>query len=142
MLCYRALIFTAEQVYWECQRATWCEEAYWEPPNDAPLYRHCLLDGYNILRQPWGSDLASGIDFEFLYRTLAEKYSQRQISTLSDSLNAFQGILENLRNGFNQQFHWALPVALFEGALAWQAESVRVSSSFSLLSCISIVCST
>lgn len=123
MLCYRALIFTAEQVYWECQRATWCEEACWESLENSQVYRHCLLAGYDVLRQPWRPDPAGGVDFMFLYRMLAQQYSSRQLSNDSDSLNAFQGILETLGTGFNQQFYWALPLVFFELALAWPTKS-------------------
>lgn len=125
MLYFRALIYTLEQVHWECQKAAWCEEGFWKSPNDPPLIQHCLLDlraGYNLFRQPWGPFRSDPEKFESLYRTLAEDYSNRQLSNPSDSLNAFRGLLQRLEKEFNQEFYWALPVAFVEHALAWPSE--------------------
>jgi hypothetical protein len=35
----RALIFTSEQVYWECQKATWREDGLWETTKSPTIYR-------------------------------------------------------------------------------------------------------
>ena len=127
ILSFRSLIFTAEQVYWECQEATWCEEAFWESPDHPSLYRHSFSDDRVELRQPWrhkndASQAVNEAAFKDLYRAVAQVYSGRRLSFASDTLNAFQGILQQLQKGFNVTFHWALPVKYIEDALAWQAE--------------------
>ena len=134
MLSFRNLIFTSEQVYWECQQTSWCEEAFWESPNHAPLYRHCFLDGSLSprFRQPWGKvcesqDTSESGGFEELYQVLAETYSDRQLSFASDSLGAFQGILQQLQAGFKHEFYWALPISYLEDALAWEAKHDVIS---------------
>ena len=127
MLSFRCLIFTAEQVYWECQEATWCEEAFWESPDHASLHRHSFSDDHIELRQPWchkpGVEKAiNDAAFKDLYRAVAQVYSGRKLSFASDTLNAFQGILQQLQKGFDVDFLWGLPVNYIEDALAWQAE--------------------
>ena len=42
LLSQRALIFTAEQVYWQCQDATWCEDAHWEFTAPIKIHKHYL----------------------------------------------------------------------------------------------------
>ena len=127
MLSFRCLIFTAEQVYWECQDAAWCEEAVWESPDHATLYRHCFSDDRTELRQPWchkpGVDkVINQASFDNIYRAVAQVYSGRKLSFASDTLNAFQGILQQLQKGFDVDLLWGLPVKYIEDALAWQAE--------------------
>lgn len=110
----RALIFTPKQVYWECQRATWCEDSIWETKYFPIAYRHCFGD-VNNFRRPW-----SLVDPFNLYQELVEEYSERGLTHHSDGLDAFAGILNALGTEAGQQFIWALPTAFFEDAFLWE----------------------
>jgi hypothetical protein len=113
----RALIFTPEQVYWECQRASWCEDGLWETVKSPTIYRHSFDD--QDFRQPWGTDVDS---FERIYRKLVDEYSARTLSFPSDGLDAFAGILHHFERQADRTFLWALPVAFLSTALTWPCE--------------------
>ncbi|KAG0624160.1 hypothetical protein M758_3G228400 [Ceratodon purpureus] len=113
----RALIFTKEQVYWECQKASWCEDGLWETTKSPTLYRHCL--GEEDFRHPWSSDVDS---FERIYRKLVEVYSVRKLTYEKDGLDAFAGILQHFEKQAGQNFLWALPASLLSTAIMWPCE--------------------
>ncbi|MCJ1282762.1 hypothetical protein MMC26_002087 [Xylographa opegraphella] len=125
LLSARSLIFSEEQVYWECQTASWCEEAFWESGTSRSLYRHYMTDYGPMYRLPW-KPTPPGL--EILYRHLAETYSGRVLSFQTDELNAFQGILHLLTEGFREEFFWALPTTYLEEALKWGAAAPRTQT--------------
>lgn len=122
MLSPRALIFTKEQVYWQCSQASWCEDGFWECPNSPTIYRHGLVDE---LRNIWSSNPNL---VEKRYRQLVEIYSQRKLSYESDGLDAFKGILESLKQISGLEFLWGLPTFYLGAALTWPAhdEAIQV----------------
>lgn len=109
----RALIFTKEQVYWECQTATWCEDGFWETKNSRTVYRPCFKMDF---RYPWSPVLSS---FESTFRNLVVEYTSRTLSFESDGVDAFAGVLNALRRQTGQVFLWALPKSLFSKCLTW-----------------------
>ncbi|KAN0120369.1 HET domain containing protein [Hyaloscypha variabilis] len=115
----KVLIFTPEQVYWECEKAAWCEDSSWEHREALKIYRHSFA--VNSFRNLW--DIMTLDEFEQTYRKLVEEYSSRQLSRESDSLNAFAGILEAFEKTTGQKFFWGLPVALLSSALSWPCEN-------------------
>lgn len=116
MASKRALIFTEEQVYWECQAATWCEDSLWKTTQDSTVYRPCFPED---CRRPWPSGMTS---FGRLYRNLVVEYSRRTLTYESDGLNAFEGILNALRREASQHFLWALPTSLLHSCLTWSCD--------------------
>jgi hypothetical protein len=131
LLSQRRLIFTEQQVYWQCQCATWLEEMVLE--NTGPL---------EFAKVP-GSGGAHDIDIfgssysEYrVYEELVIAYVRRQLTYQSDTLHAFTGItdaLEELYKG--EKFIWALPESRFNWALSWELEGRernRASSSIVL----------
>lgn len=114
----RALIFTSEQVYWECQKASWCEDGLWETTKSPTIYRHSLADA--DFRQPWEIDDDS---FERIYRKLVEEYSSRMLSFGSDYLRAFAGVLNHfIALQAEQWFFWGLPGFFLSTALTWPCD--------------------
>lgn len=114
----RALIFTPEQVYWQCQKASWREDSLWEITKSPTLYRHSFSS--MELRHPWASDVSS---FERIYRKVVEEYSARSLTYEADRLDAFEGILQALKRQADQTFLWALPTSFLGSALTWPCES-------------------
>lgn len=122
ILSTRTLIFTKEQVYWQCRQASFCEDGFWECPNWPTIYRHGLEDG---LRDIWSPNSKA---VEKRYRQLVQMYSQRKLSYESDGLDAFKGILSVLGQISGLEFLWGLPTFFLGAALTWPAhdETIQV----------------
>jgi hypothetical protein len=109
----RILVFAAEQVYWECQRGSWCEEGIWEISNNIlHIYRHAF-----------GSKLLLGSrdkqNYLRTYASIVEDYTRREFSFQSDATQAFSGIIHFLERTWDQKFIWGLPYSAFSAALQW-----------------------
>ena len=120
VLSGRSLIFTPEQVYWQCQNSTWCEDSFWECPDTPTIYRHSLDD--EDFRQLWQPDAES---FERKYRKVVGKYSERMLTYENDGLDAFTGILGVFERATGQSFLWGLPTLYFGVALTWPCEKIE-----------------
>lgn len=112
----RALVFTSEQVYWECQQASWCEEANWETFNHPHIFRKAFKRAEDLF--PWSDQ----VNAEITYRTLVEQYSARKLSFETDALNAFAGILHAMERIWRQKYFWGLPYSFFSSALQWKVD--------------------
>lgn len=56
------------------------------------------------------------------YTDSLESYSYRDMSDSNDAINAFSGILQDLTDTCDTQFHWGLPLHYFQWGLLWTAE--------------------
>lgn len=121
-LASRSLVFTAEQVFWECEEAFWCEDSFREFPNILPdPHRTSLCRGE--LNLSWNSDY---ITFDHYYRVLLSEYSTRALKYDSDALNAFSGIVRAFERSMSLEFFWGLPSAFLESALSWGNRSLTL----------------
>ena len=118
LLSRRSLVFTDEQVYWECQVASYSEDSNREFPSLPVIFRHCLDDEFT--RQPLNADTG---EFERLYRILVEKYSSRSFTEEQDYFHGFIGVMNQFTNIYNESFAWYLPVTYFSSALSWPCEN-------------------
>ncbi|KAG0627294.1 hypothetical protein M758_2G189500, partial [Ceratodon purpureus] len=146
LLSPRALIFTEEQVYWECQTSSCCEDGFWETVKTrktrkrkrrqgknesgdreldkdlsekyAKIYRHCFGDNDYCL--PWQEG------FERKYRKMVEEYSGRTFKFEKDRRDAFEGILQRFQYYAKgrQLFLWALPKRFLSNALTWYCKEI------------------
>jgi hypothetical protein len=118
LLSPRALIFTEEQVYWECQAGTWCEDGLWETMASPTIYRQCL--GSEDYRHPWEDRV------ERRYRKIVEEYSGRKLKFEKDYRDAFQGIIECFQWDAKRTniFLWALPKKFLSNALTWHCKEL------------------
>jgi hypothetical protein len=116
LLSRRCLIFTADQIYWQCQKSTWCEGSFWERTNDLQVYRH--FHGENLL-----TSLADPIikNWAALYITIIQKYVQREFTSEGDVMHALTGVLQVLKQSTGKDYFWGLPINVLEHALAWTA---------------------
>ena len=119
LLSPRALIFTEEQVYWECQKSSWCEDGLWEISESSDIiYRHCFGDADYWL--PWQNG------FERRYRKVVEEYSGRMFKHEKDRRDAFEGILQRFQWDAKRRhvFLWALPKRFLSNALTWRCKEI------------------
>lgn len=115
MFSRRVLVFTTEQIYCECQQASWCEEGIWEVSNSPHVFRRAF--GSASFQLPWPSDQAS---LSNVYQLSVEKYTVRKLSYAHDALNAFAGMLRALQRTWVNDFFWALLLSYFSSALQWK----------------------
>ncbi|PGH30777.1 hypothetical protein GX50_06451 [[Emmonsia] crescens] len=121
-LAARSLVFTAEQVFWECEEAFWCEDSFREFPNLSPDPHRTSLCG-GELNLSWNSDVPT---FDHFYRVLLEEYSGRALTFDHDGLNAFRGIIRAFERSMGEGFFWGMPTAFLESALAWGHRSHKL----------------
>ena len=118
----RMLVFTPEQIYWECQRGSYCEEGIWEVEGSPHMYRRAFGNTSFQLPRPEQGDWKHHLSN--LYRNSVENYTLRKLTYASDALNAFAGILRALQRSWVNEFFWALPVPYFSSALQWKTGRV------------------
>ncbi|KAJ0421479.1 heterokaryon incompatibility protein-domain-containing protein [Aspergillus carlsbadensis] len=123
LLSRRCLIFTAEQAYWQCLQASLCEDANWEQrllsKHQPNIYRHCLgRDGADEITM--GALLGNAsTHWSKLYSLSLAQFRERQLTSDSDWMDAFTGVLRILEHTRGQEFFWGMPKARFELSLAW-----------------------
>lgn len=121
-LASRSLVFTPEQVFWECEEAFWCEDSFREIPKISPDPHRTSLCG-GELNLSWNSDIPT---FDHYYRVLLEEYSGRALTFDSDGLNAFHGIIRAFERSIDEEFFLGMPTAFLESALAWGHQSHKL----------------
>jgi len=122
LLSRRCLRFDIDQLFWECQCDSWCEET--------ALETHSIFDGSRPLRgllaesgrqYQAGHPLAPGDAFT-KYTELVQDYTYRELTFEADILNAFTGILRALAINNDEEFLFALPESHFDWALLWESQ--------------------
>jgi hypothetical protein len=120
LLSRRCLIISTDQVYWQCKRASWCEDSCWEGTKDGEFYRH--YSGSNIM-----SKLTDHTEENWMkiYRSILEAYFERELTSESDRLSAVQAILDVLRRDDEDAYFWGMPTGHMEMALSWTLHKPR-----------------
>ncbi|KAK0716016.1 heterokaryon incompatibility protein-domain-containing protein [Lasiosphaeris hirsuta] len=126
ILSRRWLIFTPEQVYWECRQATWREDACWELPlwhqkGQTIIYEPAFYEG--AFQNLW--DLSTVQSFDETYQCLVHSYVKRCLTRESDGLYAFSGVLRAMTQATGFEFLWGLPKIFLGVALTWPCCRVR-----------------
>ena len=131
LLSARCLYLSDHQLYFECQAMQCCESLdqtrswahnlssdstptqqgwlSWAMAQNGPGCLKNLTDSPSHRLEHWGAKV-----------TL---YSYRTMTKDEDALNAFLGVLQRLETMYEDGFFWGLPVADFQWALLWQAQS-------------------
>ncbi|KAH7075190.1 heterokaryon incompatibility protein-domain-containing protein [Paraphoma chrysanthemicola] len=131
----RRLIFTEEQVIFQCNSASCCELS--DPDPNAALYSGLLDQSTNMIGQhymdsiPWGKDLFRSREVvitypenDWLLLDRIEEYSHRELSFQEDALNAVGGLFASLnKHGAHAPVgaltamapyqYWGIPLGLF-----------------------------
>lgn len=120
ILSPRWLVFTSEQVYWECRQGTWREDACWELPrnrekNQTVIHEQAFEDG--AFQDLW--TLSSIQKVDKTYQSLVHSFVRRDLTRESDVLEAFSGILRAITQISGIDFIWGLPKMFLGVALTW-----------------------
>ena len=113
IMCQRYLIFTAQQVYWECRQAAFCEAI--EEPVEAFADMNELPSFALVL----GSSFMERAQFGETYCKLVGGYSARQLTYESDGLRAVSGLLRRLEISFGVEFICGIPKDSMPEFLLW-----------------------
>ena len=128
LLSPRCLIFGSDQMYWECLKASFCEETEFEvfESGTDPVFWDCRsIFSQDLIRHSKEKQLDDHRAFCIRYSYLVTSYNRRDLTFDADALNAFQGILNTLSDYTGIDFLWGLPCILFEQNLLWSALSGR-----------------
>ena len=119
VLSRRCLFFMEEQVYWECQRASWCEETCLET---SPEYRFSWevsnLRFFSDREFPVGEKMA-GEDVIWAFSRLIQEYTSRTLTCGEDTYNAFSGLVHILEDLTGAKIFQGLHVSEFNRCLCW-----------------------
>ncbi|KAF3804631.1 hypothetical protein GCG54_00012119 [Colletotrichum gloeosporioides] len=124
LLSRRLLIFTPEVVFWECQSATWREDANWEildPVNRGlTLFRNSVFgfehEGIHVPK-------ADPESFNRMYQSLVSDYGRRELTYDGDGLAAIEGILASIELTSGIGFAWGLPKPYLGVAITWPTDN-------------------
>ncbi|KAI7274736.1 hypothetical protein KC345_g6913 [Hortaea werneckii] len=115
LLTPRYLIFTHDQIYWQCELGSWCEASFWEREDDLRVYRHFMGD--NLLSSL--STAPTDVEWVNVYLSVIRKYLSRKLSCEGDRLHALSGVLNALTRANRQPFFWAMPQGKLEQSLSF-----------------------
>ena len=129
VLSRRCLFFMEEQVYWECQSASWCEETCLET---SPEYRFSWevpsLRFFSDKEFPVGKKMA-GNKVIWAFSRLIEEYTSRSLTCRQDTYKAFSGLVHILEDLTGAKVFQGLHVSEFNRVLCWShAESSNLRS--------------
>lgn len=123
VISHRKLIFTADQVYWWCQEASWRESIYLAShthryQTTLPRFDMPLTDMHTL---PMNAFLTkSEPKYLSKFSEIVEQYSGRKLTVQGDRLYAFQGVLNAIKAADPRKDHfWALTTWNFELELDW-----------------------
>ena len=123
-MCQRYIIFTTQQIYWECVQAGFCE-AIEEPfetfrdMNELPSFGRVL-----------GNSFMKESDFDKVYFRLMREYSRRHLTYESDGLRASSGLLRHLKTSFDVDFLFGITNSMMPEFLLWNhQEQIGTSQS-------------
>ena len=133
VLSRRCLFFMQEQVYWECQCASWCEETCLETDSE---YRFSWeipsLNFFSDREFPVGKKMA-GEDVIWAFSRLIEEYTSRTLTYKEDTYRAFSGLVHILEDLTGARFLQGLHVSEFSRSLCWhngESSSLRSGNDF------------
>jgi hypothetical protein len=124
ILSHRRLVFSEEQVYWECQSSTWWEEVHFESDNftieivrDVLPFLSTELSLKTLLSPHHET-------FFQAFRILSSGYGLRKLSNNLDRFDAMRGLLCAIFEAHPERtWRWGLLMVDFEVQLCWTLES-------------------
>lgn len=133
VLSRRCLFFMEEQVYWECQCASWCEETCLETGPEYPFsWDVPNLRFFSDREFPVGEKMA-GDEVIWAFSRLIEEYTSRTLTCKQDTYRAFLGLVHILEDLTGAKIFQGLHVSEFSRSLCWhngESSSLRSGNDF------------
>ncbi|OOF97382.1 hypothetical protein ASPCADRAFT_166162 [Aspergillus carbonarius ITEM 5010] len=123
-LSRRVLVFTREQVYWACRKASWREESYFENPSLQCYRFHENALELSLRRSsPHNPTQPEPPNTQLwrIYQTLVTKYTRRSFTYDGDIFDGFSALTQGLSSLSGEGFIWGLPRSYFEQSLLWSS---------------------
>jgi len=121
VLSRRRVIFTKDQVYFECIKEVWCEDVIAESPAVRPPLAPQLSIAMDMFLRP-SYDVRT-------YATQVKQYMQRRLTQESDIVAAMTALTNSLAEGFGatdrdpkKSFWFCMWITNLDYALLWQPE--------------------
>jgi hypothetical protein len=109
MLSRRCLLFVNGRIYYQCRRATFCEDI--EPPSTNGWSLNSIDNPTKIFREkPF-----------WQYTSAVELYTQRELTNLGDILNAFEAIGHVLEKRLHSKLCFGLMEDHLDNSLLWES---------------------
>ncbi|KAG0650933.1 hypothetical protein D0Z07_2231 [Hyphodiscus hymeniophilus] len=119
-LSNRLLIFTENQILWNCNSAQFCEDICWEDePGDVDQSWDNRASSREFLAVKRDLYTVSFPEYDFFrtYTTLVKDYTARKLTYQQDALDAFGGVVASLRATLETTFFYGIPIRFFEQCL-------------------------
>ena len=118
VLSRRLLVFTRDQMYWQCVAEPWAEDLHAEQLECKSPNR--LFNKVALVHEPVPRAVSENEAFRY-YAYCVKTYTSRKLGKASDVLNAFAGVMRLLEGTSTLRFHHAsgLPINMMECALLW-----------------------
>ena len=112
MLSKRLLVFTQQQVYYNCSQQTYSEDFIMLNKPDAPWWDTRLQ--VNFKRAIWNSDRWHS------YMSMVQEITGRDVTMHADIIRSVTGVLSSMSKHTGEDFVCGLPSSMLEVALMWQ----------------------
>ena len=129
----RRLFVMREQIYWECEDDSWCEESCFEKCFSEPNNRgrcswlQCsnqfLSTFLNIQLVSQGMDMVNPLDYEY-FSSLVHNFSIRYLSFEEDAPRAFASLFKTMSYHSGVHFWYGVPTAIFDLGIWWHGSQV------------------
>ena len=127
LLCRRSLVFTDDQLYYECSAMN-CHEAIASSVSNLHTQDYSTFNT-SMRGTLHGTNLSHVSHHESFLKVqeLLEQYTARKLSYDDDSLNAFQGVLRHYRNQEGQEVRhlWGVPYILHDAIIKHYSQHVE-----------------
>lgn len=130
ILSSRCVLFTKEQMYFQCQLAAMSEDDPLGLTSEEDHFEELLnplrLTGLTLTPEQRHSsrkslESLSSRKILTMYQKLVLTYTGRKLMDSSDILNAFAGVTEVLEKGYNMKLHSGLPLSTWDQTIFWIA---------------------
>lgn len=111
MFSRKCFFFTESQAIYACSEGVQYERKDRLPPTISTTER---------FRNAWNRPSSRSLSLLELFTQNVTEYTRRMLTSQTDILRAFQGVIGHMMRSYTRRFHYGLPEGCFENALLWQ----------------------
>lgn len=118
LLSNRSIMFSNEQVYFQCKKELLCEDRYGRDHSDSALFTLEKARNWSSANRSRAKMYSPLEEFRW-YQEIISEYTAKRMGYPSDIINAFTGVQMQLGKMFQWTFREGLPEPLLHLALLW-----------------------